>query len=112
MATENLGLEAPTIVDGSTNANLIIGAVEWARRRNAHRLVLVAGKQACLEGWRHIVEVGLRMLHFLARASPDTLALTSSSTADSVGISSGTAVNHCLYAATMTLLNPLLYEVS
>lgn len=75
--------------------------VEWARRRNTHRLALVAGKQACLEGWRHLTEIGLRMLHFLARTAPDTLT-----TAQNI------PVNRSLYLATLGLLNPLLYEVS
>ena len=100
--------ETPSsLLGGGASANLVLSVVEWARRRNAHRLALVAGKQACLEGWRHLVEIGLRMLHFLARASPDALALTSVGG----GGATPTIVNRCLYGATMTLLNPLLYEV-
>lgn len=47
------------------------------------------------------------MLHFLARVSPDALAV--------VGGGSGVgpvAVNRYLYASSMSLLNPLLREVS
>lgn len=84
-----------------SNLRLCTDVVEWARRRNTHRLALVVGKQACLEGWRHLTEIGLRMLHFLARTSPDALS-----------IGANIPVNRSLYSATMVLLNALLYEVS
>ncbi|VDO06336.1 unnamed protein product [Rodentolepis nana] len=93
------GADANTLALG--NLRLCTDVVEWARRRNTHRLALVLGKQACLEGWRHLTEIGLRMLHFLARTSPDILSTSAS-----------IPVNRSLYSATMALLNPLLHEVS
>ncbi|KAM3173234.1 hypothetical protein ACTXT7_012909 [Hymenolepis weldensis] len=93
------GTDAATLA--LSNLRLCTDVVEWARRRNTHRLALVVGKQACLEGWRHLTEIGLRMLHFLARTSPDALS-----------IGANIPVNRSLYSATITLLNALLYEVS
>lgn len=84
-----------------SNLHLFTDVVEWAQRRNLHRLALVAGKQACLEGWRHLTEIGLRMLHFLGRTSPDTLA---------TGVN--IPVSRRLYSATIGLLTPLLSQAS
>ncbi|KAL5110330.1 hypothetical protein TcWFU_004970 [Taenia crassiceps] len=96
----------------SANVSLAADVVEWARRRNMHRFTLVAGKQAFLEGWRHLTEISLRMLHFLARASPESLGLTTSAASSSTSPGAGSSVSRCLYACTMTLLHCLLSEVS
>ncbi len=88
---------------GGLDCPLAIDVAEWARGRNAHRLGLVAGKQSCLEGWRQLAEVGMRMLHFLSRTSPDTLSLG--------GAATTTTVNRYLYGSSMSLINPLLREV-
>lgn len=114
-AAEESALEASRLLQTSTDGtsvSLVADVVVWARRRNAHRLALVAGKQAFLEGWRHLAEIGLRMLHFLARASPEALGITTSVTSSSSFPGAGSAANRCLYACTMTLLHCLLSEVS
>ncbi|KAL5961602.1 hypothetical protein TSMEX_010668 [Taenia solium] len=99
-----------TVNDG-TSVSLAANVVEWAQRRNAHRLTLVAGKQAFLEGWRHLTEIGLRMLHFLARASPEVLGITTSTTSSSTFSGAGSTVSRCLYTCAMTLLHCLLNEI-
>ncbi|VDM15815.1 unnamed protein product [Hydatigera taeniaeformis] len=114
---EESGLEASRLLSTAaatddTNLSLAADVVEWARRRNAHRLALVAGKQAFLEGWRHLAEIGLRMLHFLARSSPELLGLTTSTTSSSNFLGVGGVVNRFLYTSTMTLLYCLLNEIS
>ncbi|KAH9283133.1 Nuclear pore complex protein [Echinococcus granulosus] len=104
-------LPAAATTDG-TGVCLATDVAEWASRRNAHRLALVAGKQAFLEGWRHLAEIGLRMLHFLARSSPEALGLTTSTTSSSIFSGAGSAVSRYLYASNMTLLHCLLSEIA
>uniref|UniRef100_A0A5K3FHA2 DUF2428 domain-containing protein n=1 Tax=Mesocestoides corti TaxID=53468 RepID=A0A5K3FHA2_MESCO len=90
---------------GDVTDALVSDVAEWAQHRNAHRLALVSGKQAYLEGWRHLAEISMRMLHFLARVNPDVLSLTSTTSAATV------SVNRYLFSSAMSLLGPMLRQV-
>lgn len=125
-----LGMTAPSFGDAECRANRACRLVEdittWAHERNAHRLCLVSGKQACLEGWRQVAEIGMRMLQFMSRVAPDTLAasgsnagtvdttsnlngfLTTSRLASDNGVPTS---NRYLFQSAMSLLFPLLQQV-
>nr|VZI40642.1 unnamed protein product [Spirometra erinaceieuropaei] len=96
---------------------LVTDLVAFAHRRNMYRLCLAAGKQACLEGWRQVAELGMHRFKVLNKLSlmispPVTDARASTSLSDVPEVASQTAPRDHVFTTAMSLLLSVLQEVA
>ncbi|VDN27110.1 unnamed protein product, partial [Dibothriocephalus latus] len=94
--------------------SLITEVVAFAHRRNMYRLCLSAGKQACLEGWRQVAELGMHRFKVLNKLNlmtspPVTDVRTSSSSLLEVSqATASTAPRDHVFTISMSLLSSIL----
>ncbi|VDL95348.1 unnamed protein product [Schistocephalus solidus] len=96
--------------------SLITDVVAFAHRRNMYRLCLSAGKQACLEGWRQVAELGLHRFKVLNKLNlmtspPVTDFRTSSSLSEIPEVTVSTPPRDHVFTIAMSLLSSVLQEV-
>uniref|UniRef100_A0A0X3Q2Y9 Nuclear pore complex protein Nup205 n=1 Tax=Schistocephalus solidus TaxID=70667 RepID=A0A0X3Q2Y9_SCHSO len=97
--------------------SLITDVVAFAHRRNMYRLCLSAGKQACLEGWRQVAELGLHRFKVLNKLNlmtspPVTDFRTSSSLSEIPEVTVSTPPRDHVFTIAMSLLSSVLQEVA